>query len=97
MREWLFLLGGMIAWTVHFFGIYGLASVFGTTLTARIGVGLLTVACLAADAVVARKARARLRTRGLSPEARWRAIIAAMLTVASAVAIIWQSFPALIG
>ena len=36
MRAWLFILGGLIVWTVHFFGLYVLASVFPLWRAARI-------------------------------------------------------------
>ena len=44
MRAWLFILGGLIVWTVHFFGLYVLASVFPDMAIARVLAGFLTLA-----------------------------------------------------
>ena len=46
------MLGGMLVWTAHFFGIYAVASILLDTLLSRALVLLLTLLCLAADAAI---------------------------------------------
>lgn len=96
MRAWAFLLGGMIVWTVHFFSLYIVASIFLTSTLARILVGLITLACLAADGVLL--ARALRASRGeLADEAgRWNVSLAALAAAISLVAVAWQGLPALL-
>ena len=49
MRAWALLLGGLIVWTVHFFTLYTIGSIFLTTPLARLLTILVTAACLIAD------------------------------------------------
>lgn len=92
MRTWLVLLGGMIVWAVHFFGLYALASVLGSGVTARIGTALLTVACLAADVALLRACLRPADGQGGLP-----ATLGASGAALSIVAILWQGLPAAIG
>lgn len=93
MRRWTFLLGGMIVWTVHFFALYAIASIFLTTPLARTLVIVVSVGCLAADAWLFRRALAAPRADGIDAWSR----TLAMLTIGiSALAVFWQAFPAVL-
>ena len=93
MRAWAWLLGGLIVWTVHFFAIYIVASVFLTTTIARALTLLVTLACLAADGWLV----ARLRRQGGGDDfSEWLRTLALIGAGISAVAVLWQGLPALI-
>ncbi len=47
MRAWRHLLGGLLLWTVHFFAVYGIASVLPGTRAAVILVLIVTAAAFA--------------------------------------------------
>ena len=53
MRTWLLLLGGLIVWAVHFFGLYAAGEIGGETTAARLAVLALTLLCLAANGAIA--------------------------------------------
>ena len=92
MRAWAWLLGGLIVWTVHFFAIYIVASVFLTTTIARALTLLVTLACLAADGWLV----ARLRRQGGGDDfSEWLRTLALIGAGISAVAVLWQGLPAL--
>lgn len=93
MRAWSYMLGGMIVWTVHFFAIYIVASVFPGTTIARGLTLAITLLCLAADGWLI----VRLRVPGGGDEFReWMRRIALVGAGISAVAVLWQGLPALI-
>ncbi|MDG2529043.1 hypothetical protein [Caulobacter endophyticus] len=100
MKAWLQLLGGLIVWAVHFAGVYLIASLadiappqargpYGPVLV------VLTLACVAVAVVLA--IRAWRGTRDGEPVDRFRARLAALGSAVAAVAIVWQSAPALAG
>ena len=92
MRTWLILLGGLLLWTGHFFLLYGIGEFVGETAGPRILVILLTLAFLAAAGLLA----ARLwRTRPTEAHDRWRRAAGLGMLLLSAIAIVWQGFPAL--
>lgn len=95
MRSWAILLGGMLVWTVHFFALYGIGSIFLSTTLARVLVAVVTLLCLAAAAWLLRGA---LRaSRGEADEfTAWKHRIAALIAGIALVAILWQGFPALL-
>ncbi len=93
MRGWTFLLGGLIVWAVHFFALYGIASVFLTTMLARILAILMSLACLVADGLLLARA---LRVRPVDAAEIWQQRIALIGAALSAVAILWQALPALL-
>lgn len=95
MRAWAFLLGGLLVWTVHFFGSYGFASLFLDSPATRWLAGGLTVLCLAADALLFRRALAAYRVER-DDARRWRAMIATWAASISFVAVLWQGLPALL-
>ncbi|MCF8709675.1 hypothetical protein [Rhizorhapis sp. SPR117] len=93
MRGWTCLLSGLIVWTVHFFTLYIIASVFLTTPLARILTLFVTLGCLAAVALLFKRV---LRSDTLVPLDAWMRAVALCGIGLSAVAIIWQTLPALI-
>ncbi len=93
MRAWAWLLGGLIVWTVHFFAIYIVASVFLTTTTARVLTLLVTLACLVADGWLVAQLR---RPAGGDDFNDWLRTLALIGAGISAVAVLWQGLPALI-
>lgn len=89
MRSWTFLLGGLLVWAAHFFLIYGIASIFLTSLIARLLAGSATAIAFAADIWLVIAARQRIRT---SHErlARWLASLGLLAAALSMVAVAWQ-------
>lgn len=96
MRAWLLMLGGLIVWAVHFFALYILASIFGTTMTARLGTAVLTLACLAADGAILAATLPALRGDQAADLDRWIRGAGAVGAGLSLVAVAWQGLPALI-
>jgi len=94
MAAWRGMLGGLLVWAAHFFTLYILASVFGTSAEARIGTAVATVMALAAAIILLRNAR---RSTEADPLFRWMASIKALGAALVIVAVIWQALPALIG
>lgn len=93
MRTWALLLSGLIIWTVHFFALYIVASVFLTTPLARWLTLVVTIACLVAVAGAARLARRSARDSAMDDWVRTVALLGLGL---SGIAILWQGFPALL-
>ena len=96
MRTWALLLGGMIVWTVHFFTIYGIASIFLTSTLSRVLTLLVTAACLAADALLLWWAIRDLRGSGSDEFSRWLRRLAALIAASSLIAVLWQGLPAIL-
>jgi len=94
MRAWTFLLGGILVWAADFFLLYAIGSIALTTTTARILSLIVTAAALAADAWLLWHARSRFETAESSYDL-WFARIAILGAAISAVAVIWQGFPAI--
>lgn len=92
-RGWTFLLAGLIVWAVHFFALYAIASIFLTTMPARLATLGITLLCLGADLTLFRQAR---RSVFADPTERWMRGVAMSGLAVSAVAIIWQTMPALL-
>jgi hypothetical protein len=95
MRGWAFLLGGLLVWTLHFFALYGIASIFLTTPLARILVGIITLLCLAGLAVLTGRSWSLYRSEP-DEVSGWLALIATLASAISLVAILWQGLPALL-
>lgn len=88
MRSWLILLGGMLIWTAHFFGLYAIAEIAphpGLVLA-------LTALCLGGDIWLLRTI-ARLPRD--DPFTAWRRSVAAAEAGLSLLAVSWQALPAL--
>lgn len=97
MRAWAFMLGGMIVWTVHFFSLYIVASIFLTSLTSRILTVAITLACLAAAGLLLVRAQRAIRRARADAFSRWEAYLAALTAALALVAVLWQGLPAIIG
>jgi hypothetical protein len=96
MRTWRFLLGGLVVWTVHFFGAYAIASIFPErVLVARLLAGALTLGCLAALVWLTRRSIAAIR-RESDELFGWAALLATLLNAIALVAVLWQAFPILL-
>ncbi len=93
MRTWALLLGGLLLWTLHFFALYIVASVFLTTPLARALTLVITVACLGAVWLLSRRAR---RTAAVTAMDRWVRAVALPGLMLAGVAILWQGLPALL-
>ena len=90
MRSWLILLGGLLVWTVHFFGLYALAEI-----APHSGLVLgLTAICIAADLWLLRRSRSLPASEDFSA---WRRSVAMGGAALSLVAVGWQGLPALVG
>ena len=89
MRSWLILLGGLLIWTVHFFGLYAIAEIMphaGLVL-------LLSVICIAANLWLLHRTR---QMPAGEPFAAWRRSVATGGALLSLVAVCWQALPALV-
>lgn len=104
MARWLFLLGGLLVWGAHFGAVYGVASIAAVAgeadgLWSRLGIGLATIACLGADALL--MVWAWRRWEPVMPPGD-REVIRLWRTVGgvgaglSAAAVFWQGLPALL-
>lgn len=97
MRAWLWMLGGLIVWTVHFFGVYTIASTADVYAAAddfgwRMGGLAFSAACLIASLALLAMAVRRVRaTAALSDQ------LAALGAGTAAIAIVWQALPNLVG
>lgn len=95
MRTWVVLLSGLLVWTVHFFGVYGAASVFPGTALARWLTGLITLLALGTLGLVSFPI---VRRRGLGDNgdlSGWIDGLALAGVTLSAIAIVYQGLPAL--
>ena len=88
------MLGGLLVWAAHFFALYILASVFESSMVARVGTGIATLAAVAANIGLLVVAR---RTVAADAAARWMISLGALGVALSLVAVLWQGLPALIG
>lgn len=87
MRTWLLLLGGLLVWAVHLFGIYAAGEIWGHAPPARIAVVALTIAGLAANAGLI---AILWRCPDQDGFAGWVRSVALMASGLSIVAICWQ-------
>lgn len=101
MRRWAWMLGGLIVWAIHFMGVYAIASAADTFSQAdafgwRMGALVFSVACLLAALALTLLA-ARAVRRAQDPAEAFRHQLALLGGGVSAVAIVWQALPTLIG
>ena len=101
MRRWAWMLGGLIVWTIHFMGVYAIASLADVVSRAddaawrMAGLGF-SVACLLAALILAGLAARRLHRR-TDPSTGFGDQLALMSGGVAAVAIVWQALPTVIG
>ncbi len=101
MGRWIWMLGGLIVWTIHFMGVYAIASLADVVSRAddlgwrMIGLAFSGV-CLFAALVLTAVAAGRVR-RSAEPTAGFGDQLALLGGGVATVAIIWQTLPTLIG
>lgn len=93
MKSWLILLSGLLIWAAHFFLLYGIGEFVGSGRGARIAVAVATFG--AAGFITATGWRI-FAGRPADGFAAWRRHLALAGLFLGAVAIVWQSLPALI-
>jgi hypothetical protein len=96
MRTWGLMLGGLLVWTADFFLLYGIASIFLTTPIARILAIIVTVGAVAANLWLMSLSWKRYSSPASDLE-RWAAWIGLLGAAVSAVAVVWQGLPAILG
>lgn len=101
MRTWILMLGGMMAWALHFAGVYGIASVADVVQDAaappaRWAIAGFTLVCLIA-ALGFGLANLRVPGKDRDPMRRLTSTVGAAGGGVAAIAILWQALPALIG
>lgn len=101
MLRWAWMLGGLIVWTVHFMGVYAIASLADVVSQAddfgwrMAGLAFSGVCVLAAVAIaIAATRRVRRRT---DPSTAFGDQLALLGGGVATVAIVWQALPTLIG
>lgn len=92
MLRWFLLLGGLIVWTVHFFALYAVASIFLTTDLARALTLLITVLGLLANAGLATLTQ---RIVALQDQDGWIGAVSLWGLGLGTIAIVWQGTVAL--
>ncbi|GAD58700.1 hypothetical protein IWC96_03065 [Brevundimonas sp. BAL450] len=100
MKRWGYILGGLIVWTVHFLGVYVIASIADVVADdghplSRAAVGVFTLACLIVAGGLTVVAARRWRRGG--GEMGFENAIAATGGAISAISILWQGLPAVVG
>lgn len=93
MRAWRHLLGGLLLWTVHFFAVYGIASVLPGTRAAIILVLIATAIALVAAAWLFMKAMRAHRHPGDKLQ-RWMHGLSALGYALAGLAITYQGLSA---
>lgn len=91
MRSWIVMLWGLLVWAAHFFALYGIAEFAGPSPGSRTAVVLLTALALALVALGAYRLRRCSTSGGL---AGWSVRLGRGALSLSALAIVWQAFPA---
>jgi len=92
------MLAGLGVWAAHLTGVYAIASIADVVAVAHVGparwaVGLLTLACVAADLALLASARRRAR-RPADGLGRFTVSTAGLGAGLSLVAVLWQALPA---
>jgi hypothetical protein len=96
VRKWALLLGGLVIWALHFFAIYGVASIFPRQAAAHWLTILLTLPALIGDAALLWISAGR---RLASPQGdldAWMSDVAALGAALSFIAVLWQAAAALV-
>lgn len=93
MRQWALLLGGLLLWAVHFFGLYLIGEFWGDGRAERTTILLLTVIALGAAGALFVRLR---RSPGDPGFERWHRSVALLGLGTAVLAILWQTLPGLI-
>ena len=101
MRRWAWMLGGLIVWTVHFMGVYAIASLADVVSRAddpawRMGGLAFSAACLLAALAITGWAARRLRRRA-DPSTLFGDQLALLGGGVATVAVVWQALPTVVG
>lgn len=89
MRTWLILTGGLLLWTIHFFALWTLSSLFEDQPAARIGFAIVTLLCLAGAASLIVVVRRGQRSGAIPP---WLAGAGLIGGACGLVSILFQGF-----
>lgn len=101
MRRWIWMLGGLIVWTIHFTGVYGIASLADVVSRAddpvwrMAGLGFSGVCALAALVLTVVAGRRSRRSSGCG--GGFVDQLAALGGGVATVAIVWQALPTVVG
>ena len=101
MGRWIWMLGGLVVWTIHFMGVYAIASLADVVSRAddpawrMTGLGFSAACVLAATAITVAALRRVRRTA--DPATGFGDQLALLGGGLATVAIIWQALPTLIG
>ena len=96
MRTWLYLLGGLLVWTIQFFGLYIFSSLFPDTMLARVLGGVLTFVGLTANVLLLRYAVGSLRSGDPEEVRHWTHYLATLGAAVSLVAVFLQGLPVIL-
>lgn len=96
MKSWLFLLGGLLIWTVHFFGIYAIGSLLPGNELANWAVLAHTALSLGAAGWLLLLLVRRKRTQRHDDLDRWSSALAGWGYALAIVAVIFQGLPAIV-
>lgn len=99
MRRWLWMLGGLVVWAIHFSGVYALASLADVVATAddfawRMSGFAFSVACLVACGLLFVQAWRTAKRGDVRDMGRDLALLSAVI---GAIAVLWQTAPLFIG
>ena len=101
MRSWTYTLGGLLIWSVHFLGVYGIASL-GDVITRaedwpfRMAALAFSVLCLAGAGAATFVAVQRMR-RAEEGVPSFMDQLAALGGAVAMIAIAWQALPTFVG
>lgn len=90
------MLGGLLLWAVHFFGLYIIASIFLTSTVSRVLALALTLPLLIADVLLIRRALSAWKGPAGDGFAHWLDGLALAGAGLALVAICWQALPAIL-
>lgn len=101
MRAWLFLLAPFAIWGLHLGGVYAIASVFDVIREAddpasRWTTAGFSLACFVAAVAVGLVAARRVPLQATEAK-RWMFSLSALGSALTALSVIWQGLPALVG
>lgn len=96
MRRWLWMTGGLVIWTAHFCGLYGLASLAEVVLREKDAVWRIAALGFSAVCLGGAVLLLVLAIRRRSTGEQFPNQIAALAAAVSGVAIVWQTLPVLL-
>lgn len=101
MRAWLFLLAPFFLWGLHFGGVYAIASVFDVLRDADVPASRWSTAAFSIGCFAGAVAVGLLAARGVNVQPtearRWMYSLSALGSALTALSVVWQGLPALVG